>query len=84
MDLKFASALLIALTLDGLDFIGGFIPIAGDILDIIGFLVLLPLIGKYSIFTLAELLPVVVTDLFPTFTVSVLLFKFRRGEIETW
>ena len=62
-------AYIIAGILDALDYIGGFIPIAGDVLDFIGMLLLYPMIGNYALINLAEFIPSV--DLIPTFLISV-------------
>lgn len=70
---NFIIALFLAFILDVADLFGGFIPIAGDILDVVGILLLYPLIGVYALLASAEFIPMV--DLLPTFLWSVFAWK---------
>ena len=72
---KFLMSVTIALMMDGLDFIGGFLPIVGDIADVIGIVCLFPLIGKYALVSGVELIPFL--DFLPFFTVSVIVWKMK-------
>jgi len=80
MNKKIALALVIAVFLDLADFVVGWIPIAGDVLDIIGIAVLFPLIGYYALLPVVEFVPFI-GDFIPTFTVAVVLAKMKyKGE----
>jgi len=73
--MKFMLALLIALVLDVTDWlIVGCIPIAGDLLDLIGIAVLYPLIGPYAFVGAFEFIPLI-GDLAPSFLVAVFLSR---------
>lgn len=75
LNLKFWLAVAIAGFLDMVDYLlVGLIPVAGDILDIIGVVVLFPLIGPYSFIGFTELIPVL-GDLVPSFLVAVFLSR---------
>ena len=78
MDTKFLMVLVLALFLDGLDYLGGFLPLVGDLLDIFGIIILFPLIGKYALLGAAELIPTL--DFLPLFTGSVIVWKMKGGE----
>jgi len=82
MNSKFVLALLLALALDAVDYTVGWIPIAGDILDVFGVIVLLPLIGVYALIGVVELFPII-GDLLPVFTGAVLASRTKLlGEQE--
>jgi hypothetical protein len=72
-------ALMIAILLDAFDFILGWIPIAGDVLDAVGLVVLLVLVGPTALISLGEFIPFV--DFLPLHTVGVLLSK-KKGAKE--
>jgi len=83
---KFVIALAIAFVLDLADWlIVGLIPIAGDLADVAGILILLPLIGPMALLGIVEFIPVL-GDLSPSFLVAVflsrvnLLGKTEEGE----
>ena len=69
-------ALVIAILLDLFDFSLGWIPIAGDVLDAFGFIVLLVLVGPTALISLGEFIPFV--DFLPLHTIGVLLAK-KKG-----
>jgi len=81
-DSKFYIALCIALVIDALDVLIGWIPIIGQafstILGIIGIMLLLPFIGIWAIAGVLELIPFV--NWLPTFTAAVLAWKFTGGD----
>ncbi|NVM21656.1 MAG: hypothetical protein HWN68_07745 [Desulfobacterales bacterium] len=81
-NLKFMVALVLALVLDGVDFVGGFIPILGDVIDMFGIIILFSLIGVYALIGVAEFVPLV--DFLPLFVGSVIAWKMdvlgRRGK----
>jgi hypothetical protein len=70
---------MIALCLDLFDYTVGWIPIAGDVVDIIGIAILLPFIGAYALLGTFELVPFI-GDLSPTFLVAVALSRTRMLE----
>ena len=74
---KFYLAMFIALMLDGLDFLGGFLPIIGDVADVMGIVFLFPLIGKYALVGGAEFVPFL--DFLPFFSFAVVMWKIRGG-----
>jgi len=74
---KFYLAMFIALMMDGFDFIVGWIPLAGDIIDVIGIVFLFPLIGKYALVGGAEFVPFL--DFLPFFSFAVVMWKIRGG-----
>ena len=76
-NIKFLLAMAVALMMDGLDFIGGFLPIIGDVADIIGIVFLFPLIGKYALLGGAEFVPFL--DFLPFFSFAVVVWKIRGG-----
>ena len=81
MNKKHVIALIIAVLVDIVDYGVGWIPIAGDLLDILGIVLLLPLIGKYALIPVIEFIPFV--DFVPTFTIAVILaikMKGKRGD----
>ena len=75
---KFVTALFLALIMDALDFVGGFLPVVGDVADIIGIVFLFPLIGKFALLGGAEFIPFI--DFLPFFTFSVVVWKVRGGQ----
>lgn len=77
MNLRFATALMFALLLDAADYTIGWIPIAGDLLDVVGILVLLAFIGKYALLGLIEFVPFI-GDFLPAFTTSVVLARMEE------
>ena len=77
-NIKFVTALFLALMMDALDFLGGFLPVVGDVADIIGSVFLFPLIGKYALLGGAEFIPFL--DFLPFFTFSVIVWKMREGK----
>ena len=77
-NIKFVTALFLALMMDALDFLGGFLPVVGDVADIIGIVFLFPLIGKYALLGGAEFIPFL--DFLPFFTFSVIVWKMREGK----
>ena len=84
VNVKYVLALVLAALLDIADYVAfAWLPFVGDLLDIVGVLLLAPLIGKYALLPLIELFPAV--DFIPTFLVSVVLarskFKLKKGEI---
>jgi len=56
---------VLTIVLDIVDYFGGFIPVVGDVLDIMGVILLWYFIGLIGIFALVELIPLV--DFLPTF-----------------
>jgi len=84
LNTRFIVALIIAILLDLADYPLELIPIfgmiAGTALDIIGVLILLPLIGKYALLPLLELIPLV--DFVPTFTIAVWLARKEMRKTE--
>jgi hypothetical protein len=71
--LKWVYAYFVALTSDISDYVLFFIfdiPILGDIFDLITIALLTPVIGKYALIGLFELVPVI-GDLAPTYTIAV-------------
>ena len=75
-------AYIIAAILDGIDFIGGFIPGLGDVADVFGILLLFPMIGKYALINVVEFIPG--ADFLPTYLASVYMaqhgiFKEQLG-----
>ena len=81
-DSKFYLALVIAGILDLVDYgLVGLIPVAGDVLDIIGIVLLYPLIGKYALIGAVEFVPIV-GDLLPTFIASVIMAKAKILKLE--
>ena len=76
--IKFLTALFLALIMDALDFLGGFLPVVGDVADLIGIVFLYPLIGKYALLGGAEFIPFI--DFLPCFTFSVIVWKMREGK----
>lgn len=82
MKTRFYIALLIAIVFDLADYVAGWIPIAGDILDIAGIIVLLPLIGKYALLPIIEFIPL--GDFLPTFIAAVCLAKSKFKAKEGW
>lgn len=74
MNMKFWLALVIAIGLDIADFFGGWIPIVGDVLDVVGVGILLFLIGSAALLGALELIPLV--DFLPMFTGAVFLSRF--------
>jgi hypothetical protein len=73
--IKFVVALFLALIMDALDFLGGFLPVVGDVADIFGIIFLFPLIGKYAILGGAEFVPFL--DFLPFFTTSVIIWRMK-------
>lgn len=73
MNIRVTCALLIAIILDLADYLVGWIPIAGDFLDLAGIIILLPLIGKYAILPVVEFIPII-GDFLPTFIVSAVFY----------
>jgi len=71
---KFWIAVVIALGLDIVDFFGAWIPIIGDVLDIVGVGILFYLTGPTALLGLLELIPLV--DFLPTFTAAIFLSRF--------
>jgi len=77
VNFKFWIALILALGLDALDYlVVGLFPFAGDIVDVLGIIMLYPFIGVYAFIGVLELVPVI-GDLLPTFTGAVLLSRSR-------
>ena len=83
MNWKIALAFIIALLLDLTDYmVIGIIPFAGDLLDIVGIILLFPLIGWYALIPVVEFVPII-GDLTPSFVIAVLLAKMKlkpKGE----
>ncbi len=75
---NFWVALIIALVLDAIDYVVGWIPILGDALDVFGIVVLYMMIGPIAILGAAELIPAL--DFLPIFTGTVVLSKIMRRE----
>lgn len=61
----------IAIALDLFDFIIGWIPIAGDVIDVVGMFAMFPFIGTYALIDLVELIPF--ADFLPINIVAVYL-----------
>ena len=72
-------ALVIAILLDLFDFSFGWIPVAGDLVDGLGLIVLLVLVGPTALIGLGEFIPFV--DFLPLHTIGVLLAK-KKGAKE--
>jgi len=71
-------AFLVAGISDAIDFVGfGWLPIIGDVLDIATSFILYRWIGYYAIFGAGELVPIVVGDLLPLHTGSVMIAYVR-------
>lgn len=77
MKTRFVLAAIIAVLLDLIDYSIGWIPVAGDLLDIMGIIILLALIGKYAIISVVEFIPFI-GDLLPAFTASVVLARMEE------
>ena len=71
-------AFLVAGISDAIDFIGGFIPIIGDGIDILTTFLLYRIIGFNAFIGVGELLPIVVSDLLPLHTGSVMIAYLRN------
>lgn len=72
---RFRVALVIAVCLDVSDFLGGFLPVIGDLLDIVGMLILLPLCGVWALLPMWELIPFL--DFLPFFIAAVVLARSK-------
>lgn len=68
-------AFFVAVGLDAFDFVGGFVPIFGDIVDAVGIMILFLLIGPIAFVGVVELIPIVITDLFP-FYIGIVIGRF--------
>jgi hypothetical protein len=72
-------AIFLSLILDAIDFIGGFIPIAGDFIDLIGIGLLYYLTGDLVMLSgLIELVPF--ADFIPTFTIASIYSMYGRDD----
>ena len=76
MNKNFWVAFIVALVLDGLDYVGGWLPIVGDVLDVFGVIVLYKLIGPVAVLGIAELVPAL--DFLPVFTGTVVISKLME------
>lgn len=68
--MHWAALLGIAVASDILDYLGGFIPIIGDVLDLLTTAILFPYLGRRSAIGLVELVPG--ADFLPTYTLLAL------------
>jgi len=73
---NFWFALVVALVLDAVDYVVGWIPIFGDVLDVFGVVILYKLIGPVAVLGIAELVPAL--DFLPIFTGAVVISKLMR------
>lgn len=70
MDRRYTFALVFAIVLDLLDYVGGWLPVVGDVLDLFGVVMLLVLLrNPVALVAAAEFIPLV--DFLPMFTVAV-------------
>ncbi|MBI1969349.1 hypothetical protein HYS48_01530 [Candidatus Woesearchaeota archaeon] len=72
------AALILAIILDVLDYLGLAIPVLGDVVDVIANIIFLPLIGKYSLLGWLEVIPFF--DIVPTYILEVLYAWYKTHE----
>lgn len=83
MRARYAVALVFAVVLDIADFIVGWIPIAGDALDLVGIIIIFLFVGKAALLGAVEFIPF--ADFLPMFTLAVLLAvrEARKQKVRT-